>query len=62
MNNTLLVAIGLLIVATCSVVIASIISAPTIVVYIIGLVIWLFGVEIYYKAKCRISQMKQSQQ
>ncbi|OEK41290.1 hypothetical protein ASS88_01385 [Staphylococcus saprophyticus] len=62
MNNTLLVAIGLLIVAVCSVGIASVISVPSVIIYLVGLVIWLIGIQIYYKVKCRISQIKQSQQ
>lgn len=62
MNNTLLVAIGLLIVTSISVVIANITSAPTIIIYLVGLLIWLFGIQIYYKFKCRISQMFKSQQ
>lgn len=51
MNNTILIAIGLLIIASISVGIASITSVPTIVVYIIGLVIWLVGIQFYYKVK-----------
>lgn len=62
MNNTLLVAIGLLIIAVCSVGIASVISVPSVIIYLVGLVIWLIGIQIYYKVKCRISQIKQSQQ
>lgn len=56
MNNTFLVAVGLLIVAICSIGIASIISVPTIIIYIIGLVIWLIGIQVYYKIKYRISK------
>lgn len=58
MNNTLLVAIGLLIVAVCSVGIASVTSAPAVIIYLVGLVIWLIGIQVYYKVKCRISQRK----
>jgi hypothetical protein len=56
MNNTILIAIGLLIIASISVGIASITSVPTIVVYIICLVIWLVGIQFYYKVKYRISK------
>lgn len=61
MNNTILIAIGLLIIASISVGIASITSVPTIVVYIIGLVIWLVGIQFYYKVKYRISKQIKSQ-
>lgn len=61
MNNTILIAIGLLIIASISVGIASITSVPTIVVYIIGLVIWLVGIQFYYKVKYRISKQSKSQ-
>lgn len=62
MNNTLLVFIGLMIVAMFSLAIATLFSLNVSVVYLVGLLIYLIGVQIYYKAKCRISQMKQSQQ
>lgn len=62
MNNTFLIAIGVLIVASISVGIASITSAPAIIIYLAGLLIWLFGIPIYYKFKCRISQIFKSQQ
>lgn len=62
MNNTLLVFIGIMIVAMFSLAIATLFSLNVSVVYLVGLLIYLIGVEIYYKVKCRISQMKQSQQ
>lgn len=61
MNNTFLVFIGLMIVALLSLAIATLFSLNVSVVYLVGLIIWFFGIQIYYKVKCRISQMKQSQ-
>ena len=62
MNNTLLVAITLLLIALVSLEVATLFSWNIHLTYIAGLLIWLVGIEIYYKVKCRISQMKQSQQ
>lgn len=62
MNNTLLVFIGLLLVSMSSLAIATLFSLNVSVVYLVGLLIWLISIEIYYKVKCRISQIKQSQQ
>ena len=62
MNNTLLVAITLLLIALVSLGVATLFSWNIHLTYIAGLLIWLVGIEIYYKVKCRISQMKQSQQ
>lgn len=62
MNNTFLVAVGLLIVASISVGIASITSVPAIIIYLIGLVIWLIGIQVYYPVKKGIRIKKQSQQ
>ena len=61
MNNSLLVAIGLLIVASISVGIANITSVPAIIIYLIGLVIWLIGIQVHYKVKYQITKNKKSQ-
>lgn len=62
MNNTLLVFIGIMIVGMSSLAIATLFSLNVSVVYLVGLLIWLIGVEIYYKAKENISNRKESQQ
>jgi tetrahydromethanopterin S-methyltransferase subunit C len=56
MNNTLLVTIGLLIVASISVGIATLFSLNVSVVYLVGLIIWLISIEIYYKVKYQITK------
>jgi len=62
MNMNFLMAITLLLIALVSLGVATLFSWNIHLTYIAGLLIWLFGIEIYYKVKCRISQMKQSQQ
>lgn len=61
MNNSLLVAIGLLIVASIAVGIASITSVPAVINYLAGLLIWLIGIQIHYKVKYQITKNKKSQ-
>ena len=56
MNNSLLVAIGLLIVASLSLGIATLFSWNIHLTYIAGLLIWLVGIEIYYKVKYQITK------
>lgn len=56
MNNSLLVAIGLLLIASIAVGIASVTSVPAVIIYLVGLLIWLFGIQFYYKVKCRITK------
>lgn len=61
MNNTLLVAIGLLIVASLSLGIATLFSLNVSVVYLVGLIIWFLGIQIHYKVKYQITKNKKSQ-
>ena len=61
MNNTLLVAITLLLIALVSLGVATLFSWNIHLTYIAGLLIWLVGIEIYYKVKYQITKNKKSQ-
>lgn len=49
MNNTFLIFIGLMIVASLSLGIATLFSLNVSVVYLVSLVIWFIGIQVYYK-------------
>lgn len=56
MNNTLLVAITLLLIALVSLEVATLFSWNIHLTYIAGLLIWLVGIEIHHKVKCQITK------